>query len=176
MRTPYATPLNDTSNSVALTPFLSSFVATCLQTRDLKPQISRTSPQKVAYYRELMTPSYSSGNLLSPPRRLMATTAAGADSPLMASSAFMCHSWPDRGSCTEATPMTLATSVSHAHSKCWNASIRKQVWKPTLNGVYDAASSVRHKRPLVKLFAGLHSQSPCPQAPEYLSVLSILGC
>ena len=74
-----------------------------------------------------MTPSYLSGNILPPTRRLTAATATGVGSPLMVSSAFMCHFWPDRGSCTDATPMLLATSVSQAHSKCWNAYIGKWI-------------------------------------------------
>ena len=99
------------------------FALTCLHTRSLKPDISPTSPQKVTYYREMMTPSYSSGNLSSSPWRLMATTAAGADPPSITPSVFMCRSWPDRGSCTHATPTPLVPSMPHVHSKCWNASI-----------------------------------------------------
>ena len=55
MRIPCATPLDATSNSVALTFLLSSFAITCLHTRGLKLQMSPTSPQKVACYREMMT-------------------------------------------------------------------------------------------------------------------------
>ena len=110
------TPLAAASNSLALTPSLGPFATTCLHTRGLKPQISPTSPQKAASYREMMTLSYSSGNLSPPPRHLIAATAARANSPLMTPYAPMCRSWPDRESCTYAKPMPLATSVSHAHS------------------------------------------------------------
>ena len=44
-----------------------------------------------------------------------------------------------------------------------------------LNGGYDTASSVRYEILFAKLFAGLHSPSPCPTAPEYPSALTILG-
>ena len=65
---------------------------TCPHTRGLKLRISSTSPLKVAYYREMMTPRYSSESLSPPPRRLMTTSAAGSDIPLMTQSAFMCRS------------------------------------------------------------------------------------
>ena len=69
---------------------------------------------KVVHYGEIMTPSYSSENLSSSPRRLIDTTAAGADPPWMTPSALMCRS--DRGSCTHATPMPLVTSFLHTHT------------------------------------------------------------
>ena len=122
----------------------------------------------------MTTPSYSSGNRPPPPRRLIVAIAAGADPPLTTPSALMCHSWPDHGSCTHATPMPLATSVSHAHSKCWNASISGWVWKSVPNGGYDAASSARHEKPPAKRFDGLPSPSPCQTVPEYPSALAIL--
>ena len=89
---PCATPLDATSNSVTLTPPLSHSAITCLHTRGLKLRISSTSPLKIAYYREMMTPPYSSESLSPPPRRLMATAAAGSDIPLTTQSAFMCRS------------------------------------------------------------------------------------
>ena len=44
-------------------PPLSLFATTCPRTRGLTPQTSPTSPQKVAYSEEMMTPSCSSGSL-----------------------------------------------------------------------------------------------------------------
>ena len=158
-----------------LNPPLSLFAATYHHTRGLKPQTSPTSPQKVVYYGAIMTPSYSSENLSLSPRCLMVTAATGADPLSMTLSALMGHSWPDRGSYTHTTPMPLVTSVSHAHSKCWNTFIGGKVWKPALDGRYDAASSVRHEKSLAKQFAGLHFLFPCPTAPEYTPVLTILG-
>ena len=38
------------------------------------------------------------------------------DPPSMTSSAFMCHSWRYRGSCTYTTPMPLVASVSHTQN------------------------------------------------------------
>ena len=97
--------------------------------------------------------------------RLMGITAAGANPTLMTPSAFMCRSWPDRGSCTHATPMPLVISVLHAHFKSWSASIAGYVWKPAPNGGYDAVLTVRHEMPLAKHFAGLHAPSPLPNSP-----------
>ena len=85
--------------------------------------------RKAAYYRETMTPHYWFRNPLPTPWRLRPTTAAEAVPLLMTPFASTCRTWPDRGSCTHATPMLLATSVSHAHSKCWNASTGGSVWK-----------------------------------------------
>ena len=66
-----ATRLTVTPNSVALTQTpLRISATTCLRTRGLKSWTSLTSPPKGTYYREMMTPSYSSGNLSPSPRRL----------------------------------------------------------------------------------------------------------
>ena len=73
-------------------PPLSHSAITCPHTRGLKLRISSTSPLKVAYYREMMTSRYLCEILSPPPRRLMATSAAGSDIPLMTQSAFMCRS------------------------------------------------------------------------------------
>ena len=61
--------------------------------------------------------------------------------------ASTCPSWPDRGSCTHATPTPPVTSVSRALSKCLNASIGGLAWKPARNGGYAAASNARRVRP-----------------------------
>ena len=40
---------------------------------------------------------------------------------------------------------------------------------------YDAASSVRHKNPLAKRFAGLHSPPPLPNSPGYSVSVDYIG-
>ena len=116
-----ATQLAATSNAVVLSAPISLFTTTCLYTRDLKPYISLTSAKD-----HLLQGDNDTISLVRTPIAValapdIHNSRRSRPPPLMTSSAFMCRSWLDRRSCTHATPIPLATSLSHAHSKYWNA-------------------------------------------------------
>ena len=92
----------------------------------------------------------------------------------MTSFAFMCRSWPYRGSCTYTTPIHLVTSVSHTQNAGTLLLVGRyerlhQMLGTTLPRVPGM------KNPLAKQFSSLHFRLPCPTAPDNPSVLITLG-
>ena len=122
-----------------------------------------------------MTPSYSSGNISSSPRRLIDTTAAGADPPSMTPSAFMCRSGPDRGSCTHATPMPLVTSFLHTHAQNTGTLLLVGTHGSLHQVVGTVLAQVAEMKASRQQFAGQHFPSSCLTAPEYPSILTTFG-
>ena len=147
-----------------LSPFRPRYATTSPRTSAPTPQTSSISPPK-ASWSKVTAILYCSSAVPPPPPLNQTATLPGLDGLLFTTPfASTCPSWPDRGSCKRATPTPSVASVSHALSKCLNASIGGLAWKPARNGGYAAASNAKHVRLPARRFAGQSSPSLYPTA------------